>query len=57
MKLSKLQIENFKCIENSQEFQIDDVTCLMGKNEAGKTALLESLYKLNPVEADKSDFN
>jgi predicted ATPase len=26
-----------------------DVTCLVGKNEAGKSALLEALYLLNPV--------
>ena len=29
------------------------MTCLVGKNEAGKTALLKALYRLNPVyEAD-----
>ena len=57
MKLKKVQIENFKCIEDSQEFEIDQVTCLMGKNEAGKTAILEALYKLNPVEEEKADFD
>src|SRR5688572_25862681 len=57
MKLVKLQVENFKCVENSTEFDVDQVTYLIGKNESGKTALLEALYKLNPVEEDKSDFN
>ena len=26
-----------------------DVTCLVGKNESGKSALLQALYRLNPV--------
>ncbi len=57
MKLKSLKVQNFKCIEDSEEFRIDQVTCLMGKNEAGKTAILEALYKLNPVESEKTDFN
>lgn len=57
MKLKRVRVENYKCIEDSDLFEVDQVTCLMGKNEAGKTALLEALYKLNPVEADKADFN
>jgi predicted ATP-dependent endonuclease of OLD family len=57
MKLLKARVENFKCIEDSTEFSINQVTCLVGKNESGKTALLEALYKLKPVEADKADFD
>jgi predicted ATP-dependent endonuclease of OLD family len=56
MKLIKLRIENYKCIEDTTEFQVDQVTCSMGKNEAGKTAILEALYKLNPVEKEKGEF-
>ncbi|MFW6030015.1 MAG: AAA family ATPase [Halanaerobiales bacterium] len=48
MKLKKVRIRDFKCIEDSEEFSVEDVTCLVGKNEAGKTAILEALYKLNP---------
>ena len=57
MQLTSLQVENYKCIEDSTEFQIDRVTYLVGKNEAGKSALLEALYKLNPVEKDKTEFD
>jgi len=38
----------YKSVEDSNEFSVDQVTCLVGKNEAGKTAVLDALYKLNP---------
>ena len=50
MKLTKARIQKYKCVENSEEWRVDQVTCLVGKNESGKSALLEALYKLNPVE-------
>ena len=56
MKLRKICVENFKCIENSKEFDVDDITCLLGKNEAGKSAILQALYKLNPIEPEKTNF-
>lgn len=56
MKLKKAVIANFKSIENSGEFNVDQVTCLVGKNEAGKTAVLDALYKINPVEPNKASF-
>ena len=56
MKLIEAQVENFKCVEDSEAFRVDQVTCLIGKNEAGKTALLKALYKLNPVEEDQANF-
>lgn len=49
MKLSKIKIENYKLIENSEEFSVGQLTCLVGKNEAGKTATLKALYNLNPI--------
>src|ERR1043166_829291 len=52
MILKKLRVQNFKCIEDSGSFAAAAVTCLVGKNESGKTALLEALYKLNPVAKD-----
>ena len=49
MKLTKVHITNFQSVQDSTEFDIGDVTCLVGKNESGKTALLKALYRLNPI--------
>lgn len=57
MKLRSLRVQNFRCIEDSTEFTICPVTCLVGKNGAGKTSLLEALYKLNPDVQELADFD
>lgn|SRR5690606_37807101 len=57
MLLRKFSVENFKSVDFSNEVEIGRITCLMGKNESGKTALLEALYKLNPVEAEVAKYN
>ena len=57
MKLKNVQITKYKCIEDSTPWKVDQVTTLVGKNEAGKSALLEALYKLNPVEDNTSSFH
>jgi predicted ATPase len=48
MQLSNLRVRDFKCIEDSGEFSLSQVTCLVGKNESGKTAILQALQQLNP---------
>ena len=57
MKLTKVRITNFQSIQDSTEFDIDNVTCLVGKNESGKTALLKALYRLNPINEKNSQFD
>lgn len=48
MKLISAQVTNFRSVEDSEKFKIGDLTCLVGKNEAGKTAILTALYGLRP---------
>lgn len=51
MILRSVRVRDFKSITDSGEVVIEDgVTALVGKNESGKTAFLEALYRLNPVE-------
>jgi energy-coupling factor transporter ATP-binding protein EcfA2 len=49
MKLVKFQVAEYRSVWSSGNVQVGDVTCLVGKNEAGKTALLRALYKINPI--------
>lgn len=49
MKLVDVQVKKYKCVDDSGRWSVDQITCLVGKNESGKTALLEALYKLHPV--------
>ncbi len=56
MKLKKLKVENYKSVLDSNEFTVDDVTCLVGKNEAGKSAIIQALYKLNPITGGERNF-
>ena len=51
MKLIKIQVTNFRSVDDSEEFEVDPVTCLVGKNEAGKSAILLALAALNPNSA------
>ncbi len=51
MKLATAQVTNFRCIDDSTEFTVDQVTCLVGKNESGKTGLLKALYGLKPWDS------
>lgn len=56
MKLVSFQVTDYKNVEDSGEIKIDRVTCLVGKNESGKTALFEALAKLNPIEGVSPTF-
>lgn len=49
MKLIKVKVTNFRSVEDSTEFDIDDLTCLVGKNEAGKIAILQVLHSISPL--------
>jgi predicted ATP-dependent endonuclease of OLD family len=66
MRLAKVRVTEFKSVQDSGEFAIGgkqadtksgDVTCLVGKNESGKTALLEALYRLNPIIESDAKFD
>lgn len=57
MKLHSVRVKNYKCIDDSGRFAIGDLTCLAGKNEAGKTAILQALRRQNPVEDSEKTFD
>jgi hypothetical protein len=53
MKLKRVRVQNFRSVIDSGVFSVDQVTCLVGKNESGKSAILDALYKMNPVEPEE----
>lgn len=57
MRLIKVHITRFQSIWDSSEFDVGDITCLVGKNESGKTALLKALYRLNPIVESEGAFD
>jgi energy-coupling factor transporter ATP-binding protein EcfA2 len=57
MKLTSVRVTNFRSIEDSEAFNIDQVVCLVGKNEAGKSALLSALAALNPHTLTPAKFD
>lgn len=57
MLLQKVKVEHFRNIIDSSVVEIDpEITCLVGKNESGKTAFLTALYRLKPVR-ENTDFS
>lgn len=57
MKLKGFRVTNYQSVIDSGFVPVEDITCLVGKNEAGKSALLKALYKLNSVRPNDGDFN
>ena len=51
MKLKTVHVTNFRSVLDSGPVEIGETTCLVGKNEAGKTAFLRALEGLKPVDA------
>lgn len=49
MKLKSAHVTNFRSVLDSGPVDIEASTCLVGKNEAGKTAFLKALEGLKPV--------
>ncbi len=57
MKLTKANITHFRSVLDTGEFTLSGVTCLVGKNESGKTTILQALERINPVDASKKTFD
>ncbi|UPZ34591.1 ATP-binding protein (plasmid) [Streptomyces sp. LRE541] len=57
MLVTSVEIEAFRNITNKQTMAVDpEVTCLIGKNESGKTTVLKALHRLNPAN-NADDFH
>jgi ABC-type transport system involved in cytochrome c biogenesis ATPase subunit len=58
MQLVSVRIERFQNFMDAQNIPVEgDVTCLVGKNESGKTTILKALHRLNPANGTSRRFN
>lgn len=56
MKLHSVRIRNFRALQDETIILFDDLTALIGRNEAGKSTILEALdIFLNDINPDKED--
>jgi len=56
MRLKAFRVTDYKTIEDSGRVEADPhVTCLLGKNEAGKSAVMQALWKFKNVAEAKYD--
>src|SRR3990172_990851 len=47
MRLRKFRVRAFRCIHDSGEIRVGDLASFIGRNESGKTTILEALTLLN----------
>ncbi len=56
MKPVSFRVTKYRNIQDSGEVALDEhLTCLVGKNQSGKTSLLKALHKFNPHEPEPYD--
>jgi putative ATP-dependent endonuclease of OLD family len=56
MKLSTVRIRNFRCFRAETSIDFEDITALIGKNDSGKSSVMEALdIFLNEGAPDKHD--
>jgi predicted ATPase len=57
MKLIKVRIYKYKCIQDEQSVEIDPkITTIVGMNESGKTSFLSAIAKTNYFDEQDKDF-
>lgn len=57
MQLKTFQVTNFRSVLDSGTINVERSVCLVGKNEAGKTALLQALTGLHPHPSTSFSYN
>ncbi len=56
MKLVELRLRNYRCYKDEVSIRFDDLTALIGRNDSGKSTILEALdVFFNDTDPDKND--
>ncbi|HCG5966305.1 TPA: AAA family ATPase [Vibrio parahaemolyticus] len=60
MKLISLEVENLRCYQEPVKVKIDDLTTVIGKNDIGKSTILEAMeifFNNDVVKISQDDAN
>jgi energy-coupling factor transporter ATP-binding protein EcfA2 len=58
MRLEAVTVQRYRNFVDPQRIEIEpDVTCLVGKNESGKTTVLKALHRLKPANGSDVKFD
>ena len=60
MRLKALYLRNFRCYENEVKIEFNDLTTLVGRNDSGKSSILEALeifFNNDAVKIEAADAN
>ncbi len=58
MQLRAVTLKLYRNFVDEQRIVVEpDVTCLVGKNESGKTTILKALHRLKPANGDDTQFD
>lgn len=55
MKLAQIRVRNFRCYRSEFVMDFDELTCIIAKNDAGKSTVLEALeafFNLEKIDAE-----
>ena len=52
MEPTELRVQSYRSLDDTGWVELDDLTCLVGRNESGKTAFMRAVEKLNPAYGD-----
>lgn len=52
MQIESFRVRKYRNIQDSGEIPVENLTCIVGKNQSGKTALLRALHRFNPYVAE-----
>lgn len=56
MKLRRLRLRNFRCFKEEISIDFENITAIVGKNDAGKSTIMDALdIFLNNLDPDKDD--
>ncbi|MCF6221786.1 MAG: ATP-binding protein [Robiginitomaculum sp.] len=60
MRLREIKLRNFRCYENEFSVKFDDFTCLIGKNDIGKSTIFDALeifFNTKKIDVDDKTKN